>query len=65
MTAILIVNGELGTVPRGLENGLHGLEIWGMIETIQTTVVVISQNNEKSPRNFKRPAAIQILVKEH
>ena len=39
---IPIVIGALGTVSKGLVQGLKGLEIRGLVETIQTTVLLRS-----------------------
>ena len=42
MTIIQIVIGALGTVTKGLVQGLEDLEIRGRVETIQTTVLLRS-----------------------
>ncbi len=42
MTVIPIVIGALGTVTKGLVQGLEDLEITGRMETIQTTPLLIS-----------------------
>ena len=52
---ILIVIGALGTVTRGLVQGLENLEIRERVEAIQT-IVEISQNTKKSPRDLRRLA---------
>ena len=39
MTVILVVAGELGTIPKGLVRGLEDLEIRGQVETFQTTTL--------------------------
>ena len=36
ITVVPIINGALGTVSKGLQRGLHELEIGGRIETIKT-----------------------------
>ena len=42
VTVIPIVSGAIGTVTKGLVQGLEDLEISGRVETIQTTVVLRS-----------------------
>ena len=42
MTAISVVIGNLGTVKKGLVNGLEDLKIWGRVYTIQTTALLRS-----------------------
>ena len=42
VTVIPIVIGALGTVTKGLLQGLEDLEITGRMETIQTTALLIS-----------------------
>ncbi len=42
VTVILIVIGELGTVPKELVQGMEDLEIRGRAETIQTTALLRS-----------------------
>ena len=42
VTETPIVAGAFGTVPKGLEKGLVGLEIRGRIKTIQTTALLRS-----------------------
>ena len=37
VTVMPIVFGALGTIPKGLKNGLEDLEIRGQVETVQTT----------------------------
>ena len=41
MTPILIVIGALGTVTKGLVQGLDDLEITGRVETAQTTALLL------------------------
>ena len=52
---ILIVISALGTVTKGLVQGLEELEIRGRMETIQTRTLR-SALNTKSPGNFRRLA---------
>ena len=42
VTAILIVIGELGTIPKDLIKGLEKLEIGERVDTIQTPTLLIS-----------------------
>ena len=42
VTVIPIVTGTLGTVPKGLIQGLEDLEIRAQVETIQTTALMRS-----------------------
>ena len=42
VTVILIVNGSLGTVSKGLKTGIEELEIEGRMETNQTTALLRS-----------------------
>ena len=56
VTMIPIVVVGLGTVTKGLIKGLEGLEIRGRVETIQTPVVEIGENTEKSPGGLRRLA---------
>ena len=42
VTMILIVTGMLGTVTKGLVQGLEDLEIRGQVDTIQTTALLRS-----------------------
>ena len=43
MTAIPIVVGALGTIPKGLVMGLEDLEIRGQVETIQSPALLRSE----------------------
>ena len=55
MTVTPIVIDVLGTVTKGLVQGLEDFENRGRVETIQTTdIIKIGQNAEKSPRDLKR-----------
>ena len=49
VTVIPIVIGALGTVTKGLIQGLEDMEIRRRVETIQTKALKIDQNIEKSP----------------
>ena len=40
MTVIRIVNSALGTIPKGFVKRLEGVEIRGLVETIQTTALL-------------------------
>ena len=42
VTAVPIVIGAFGTIPKGLVNGLEGLEIRGQKKTIQKTALLRS-----------------------
>ena len=52
MTAIPFVVGKLGTVRKGMGSELEALEIWRIIEMIQTTVLLRSLG---MLRRFSRP----------
>ena len=54
MTIVSIVIGAFGTVTKGLLKGVEDLEVGGRVENI-----------EKSPRDLRRLAVTQILVKNH
>ena len=49
VTVIAIVIGAFGTIPKGLLKGLEDIEIWGQVETIQTTAIWWSA---RIPRRF-------------
>ena len=60
---ILIVNGVLGTVTKGLVQGLEDLEIRGRVENIQTTALLRSARIlRKSPWDLRRFAVTQTSV---
>ena len=61
-TVILIVTGELGTISNGLGKGLEDLEIRRQVET---PIIKICQNTEKSPEDTRRHAVIQTPVRDH
>ena len=66
VTAVPIVIGALGTIPKGLIKELEDLEIKGQVETIQTlSITRISQNTEKSPGDLRRLAVTQTPVRNH
>ena len=66
VTVIPIVNGVLGTIPKGLERRLKELEICGRIETVKTTALLRSTRIlKKSPGNLRRFAVIQTPMKNH
>ena len=61
-----IVIGALGTVTKGLLNGLEDLEVGGRVETIQTTALLrTAKNTETSPGDLRRLAVTQTPVKNH
>ena len=57
-----IVAGALRTILKGLEKELEEFEISGRIETI---LIEIGQNTEKSPRDLRRLVLTQTPVKGH
>ena len=61
MTVIPIVIGALGTVSKGFVQGLEDLEI---SRDHPNSIVEIGPNTKKSPRDLKRLAISQTLVKE-
>ena len=66
VTVIPIITGTLGTVTKGLVQGLGDLEIRRCWETIQTTVLLKSaQNTEESPGDLRRFAVTQIPVENY
>ena len=66
MTIIPIVIGALGTVTKGLIQGLEDFEITGRVETVQNySIVKIGQNTEKSPGDLRRLVVSQTPMKNH
>ena len=66
VTMMPIVIGALGTVSKGLLQGLEDLEIRGRVESIPNdSIIKISQNTEKSPGDLRRLAITETLVKRH
>ena len=68
VTIVLNVIGALGTLTKGLLNGLEDLEVGGRVETIQTTALLRTArtpNPEMSPGNLRRLAFTQTPVKNH
>ena len=61
VTLIPIVSGTLGTVPKGLDQGLKELEIR---ERIETVLAKIGQNTEKSPGDLRRLIVTQTSEKK-
>ena len=57
VTIISIVTGALGTVTKGLVQGVEDLEITERVE--------IGQNTEKSPEDLRRLVVTQIPVRNH
>ena len=53
---IPIVIGVLGTVTKGLVQGLKDLEMRGQVETIQTTAFMEIDQNTKSLEDLRRLA---------
>ena len=65
VTVIPVIIGVLGTVPKGLLQGLEDLEIRGRVETIKTIPLLRSaRNTEKSPEDLRRLAVTQTPVKK-
>ena len=62
MTVIPIVMGVLGTVIKGLVQGLEDLEIRGQMETIQTSVLL---RLTRIPGKLRRLAVTQSIVENH
>ena len=62
VTVIPFAVGTLRTVSKGLEKGLEGLELGGRIET---SIIKIGQNTEKSPGYLRRLAVTQIPMEDH
>ena len=60
-TFILIFIGALGTVTKGLVQGLENLEITGRVDRI----IEIEQNTEKSLGDLKRFVVTQTPVRNH
>ena len=60
VTVITIVIGVLGTVPKGLELEQEEIEIWGRIETIQTTT--LSRSLEYSEESWRPEDTYYYLV---
>ena len=63
VTIIPIVIDAFRKVTKVLVKGLEDLEIAGRVETVQTTIIVIGQNTEKSPGDLKRLAVTQTPVR--
>ncbi len=63
VTIVPIVIGVLGTITKGLLKGLEDLEIGGRVETIQTTALLRTANNNKNV-DFAVPADHRIKLKE-
>ena len=64
MTLIPVVIGALGTILKGLANGLEDLVIRGQVEIIQTTAL-ISYSIEKNSGDLRRLAVTQTLKRNH
>ena len=64
VTIVLIVIGALGTVTKGLFEGLEDLEVGGRGETIQMTGIIENgQNTEENPGDLRKHAVTQPSVK--
>ena len=63
VTIIPIVIGVLGTVTKGLLKGVGNKRTNG--DHPNYCIIEIGQNTEKSPRDLKRLAVTQSLVKDH
>ena len=64
-TAILIVVGALGTIPKDL---IKGLECWNSkmsSDCVKDNILKFGQNTEKSPGNLKIVSITQTVVKYH
>ena len=65
VTVIPMIIGAPETVPKNLVRGMEELEIGGCAETTNTTASLRSAGNiEKSPRNLRRLAVTQTLIKK-
>ena len=62
MTVIPIVIGTLGTVSKGLVQGLEDLELR---DHPNDSIVELSQNTTKSPGDLRRLVVTQTPVKNH
>ena len=65
VTILPIVIGALGTVTKGLVQGLEDLEIIGRVNTPNYSIVKIGQNTEKSPGYLMRLAVTQTPAENH
>ena len=63
LMVISIIIGALSTVTKGLVQGQEDFEIRGAVETI--SIIEIGYNTEKNPRNLRRFAVTQTIVKNH
>ena len=63
--AIAIAIGALGTVTKGLVQGLEDLKKRTSGDHSNYSLVEIGQNTEKSPEDFKRLAVTQTPVENH
>ena len=64
VTVILIINGALGIISKGLVKKQEEIKIRGRVKTIQT-IINISQNTEKSPEDLRRLSIIQNAMEKH
>ena len=61
-----VIIGTLGTVTKGLLQGLEDLEITGRVgDHLNYSIIEINQNTEKSPGELRRCAVTQTPVKDH
>ena len=66
MTFIPIVIGAFGTVTKGLIQGQKDLKITGQVgDHPNYSIIEISQNTGKSPRDLGRLAVTQTPMKDH
>ena len=61
---VIIIIGALGTVTKGLVQGLEELEIRGPSK-LHYSIIKIGQNTEKSPGDLRRLAVTQTHVRNH
>ena len=65
VTVVPIIISALGTVIKGLVQGLDDLEIRRRVETFQTAALLGSENTEKSPVDLRRLAITQTSMRNH
>ena len=66
VTVIIIVNGALGTITKGLVQGLEDLEIKRTSADYPNySIVEIDQNSKKSPGDLRRLNVTQTPMENH
>ena len=66
VTIVPVVNGALGTITKGLLNGLGDLEVGGRVEDYPNdSIAENGQNPETSFGDLRRLAVTQTPVKNH